>query len=87
MNEIPALSIATVLDCTSTVDWCRHNANSAPIWEEQSGSVVVTFHPVPGFTGEVTAQDTTQVAKEVARLLPLAICARPRFSNFFGVGT
>jgi hypothetical protein len=29
------------------IDWCRDNANSAPIWEEQSGSVV-TFRPAPG---------------------------------------
>ena len=31
------------------IDWCRDNANPAPIWEEQSGSVVVTFPPAPGF--------------------------------------
>jgi ATP-dependent DNA helicase RecG len=51
------------------------NANPAPIWEEQSGSVVVTFRPAPGFSGEataqVTAQDTAQVTEEVTRLLPL----------------
>ena len=27
------------------IDWCRDNANPVPIWEEQSGSVVVTFRP------------------------------------------
>jgi hypothetical protein len=36
------------------IDWCRDNANPAPIWEEQSGSVVATFRPAPGFTAEAT---------------------------------
>jgi ATP-dependent DNA helicase RecG len=49
------------------IDWCRDNANPAPVWEEQSGSVVVTFRPAPGFA----AATTPQVTEEVARLLHL----------------
>mgnify|MGYP000997856974 CR=1 FL=1 len=48
------------------IDWCRENANPAPAWEEQSGSVVVTFRPAPGFTPQVT----DEVPSEVARLFP-----------------
>jgi len=58
------------------VDWCRENANPAPVWEEQSGSVVVTFRPAPGFTPQVTPQVTEEVPSEVARLLVL--CRTPR---------
>jgi ATP-dependent DNA helicase RecG len=50
------------------IDWCRDNANPAPVWEEQSGSVIVTFRPAPGFAAETTPQ----VAEEVARLLPIS---------------
>ena len=44
------------------IDWCRENANPAPVWEEQTGSVVVTFRPAPGFEGAVR-----QVTPEVNR--------------------
>ena len=50
------------------IDWCRDNANPAPVWEEQTGSVLVTFRPAPGFTPQVTP--------EVAKILPL--CAIPK---------
>ncbi len=64
------------------IDWCRDNANPVPIWEEQSGSVVVTFRPASGFakeaTAQVTAQDTAQVTEEVARLLPLCVTPKSR---------
>ena len=50
------------------IDSCRDNANLAPIWEEQSGSVIVTFRPAPGFTPQVTPV--------VARLLP--VCRTPK---------
>jgi len=32
--------------------------NPVPFWAEQGGSVVVAFHPAPGFTAQVTAQVT-----------------------------
>jgi ATP-dependent DNA helicase RecG len=54
------------------IDWCRDNANPFPVWEEQSGSVVVTFRPAPGFAAATTPQVTPQVTEEVARLLHLA---------------
>jgi ATP-dependent DNA helicase RecG len=31
------------------IDWCRDNANPAPVWNEDSGSVLVTFLPSLGF--------------------------------------
>jgi ATP-dependent DNA helicase RecG len=60
------------------IDWCRENANPAPVWEEQTGSVVVTFRPAPGFEGatrQITPEVTPEVAPEVARILPL--CTGP----------
>jgi ATP-dependent DNA helicase RecG len=53
------------------IDWCKDNSNPTPIWEEQSGSIVVTFRPTPGFASEATPQVAPQVAEEVARLLHL----------------
>ena len=53
------------------INWCRDNANPAPVWEEQSGSVVVSFRPAPGFAVQVTPE----VTPEVAKILPL--CASP----------
>ncbi|MFZ5831364.1 MAG: ATP-binding protein, partial [Planctomycetota bacterium] len=44
------------------IDWCRDNANPTPVWEEQSGSVVVAFRPAPGFALETTPQVTEEVA-------------------------
>lgn len=58
------------------IGWCKDNANPTPIWEEQSGSIVVTFRPTPGFTAEVAAQVTPEVTPEVAKLLP--ICRTPK---------
>jgi ATP-dependent DNA helicase RecG len=58
------------------IDWCRDNSNPAPIWEEQSGSIVVTFRPAPGFAAETTRQVTPEVTPEVAKLLP--ICRTPK---------
>lgn len=51
------------------IDWCWDNANPAPIWEEQSGSIVVTFRLAPGF--EAVRQVTPEVTPEVAKILPL----------------
>ena len=57
------------------IDWCRDNANPAPIWEEQSGSVVVTFRPAPGFergsSRKSPPKSPREVTPEVAKLLPL----------------
>jgi ATP-dependent DNA helicase RecG len=41
------------------IDWCLENANPAPIWQEQAGSVYVTFLPaVLPDTPEVKAHET-----------------------------
>jgi ATP-dependent DNA helicase RecG len=56
------------------IDWCGDNANPAPNWPEQSGSVVVAFRPAPGFAAETTPQ----VTEEVEGLLSLARTPRSR---------
>ena len=40
------------------IDWCRENANPVPVWNEDSGSVMVTFQPALGFTAQVTGEVT-----------------------------
>ena len=40
------------------IDWCRDNSNPTPVWDEDSGSVVVTFQPAPGFVSKVTPEVT-----------------------------
>lgn len=52
------------------VEWCLENANPAPQWAEQAGSVVVTLQPavLPGdrsSTAQVTAQVAAQVDKDI----------------------
>ena len=44
------------------IDWCAENGNPAPAWQEQAGSVYVTFLPavlpdIPEVTPEVKAQE------------------------------
>ncbi len=57
------------------IDWCRENANPAPVWTEDSGSVVVTFRPAPGFEAP-TPEVTPEVAPEVTRLIRK--CQKPK---------
>jgi hypothetical protein len=52
------------------IDWCRNNANPAPIWEEKSGSVVLTFRPASGFTHGTslyTVRADSGVGKQVCK--------------------
>ena len=58
------------------IDWCRDNANPAPIWEEQSGSVVVTFRPAPGFAAQVTPR--SHPAKSPRKSRSSCPCVKPR---------
>jgi len=56
------------------IDWCAQNSNPAPSWQEQAGSVYVTFLPatLPNtlqVTGKVAGEVTGEVAGEVRRLL------------------
>ena len=56
------------------IAWCAQNGNPAPTWQEQAGSVYVTFLPavLPDtleVTGEVAGEVTGEVAGEVRRLL------------------
>ena len=56
------------------IDWCAENGNPAPTWQEQAGSVYVTFLPAAlpdtlQVTGKVAGEVTGEVAGEVRRLL------------------
>ena len=52
------------------IDWCAENGNPAPTWQEQSGSVYVTFVPaVLPATPQVTPLVTPPVTPPVKRLL------------------
>ncbi len=44
------------------IDWCRDNKNPDPEWQEQSGSVVVTFHPaaIPVTVGQESGLESGQ---------------------------
>ena len=44
------------------IDWCEENGNPKPTWQEQAGSVYVTFMPA-------VLSDTPEVTGEVRRLL------------------
>ncbi len=48
------------------IDWCAENANPAPAWQEQAGSVYVTF--LPAILPDIP-EVTPQVAPQVIRLL------------------
>lgn len=58
----------------SILDWCAENANPAPAWAEQAGSVVLTFAPqtTEQVEDQVKAQEAQiagEVTGEVQRLL------------------
>lgn len=83
---------AGVIECWGTgtlniVDWCKENHNPLPKWEEQTGSVVVTFYPCSIFSkpeegdhdrAHVSAQESAHVNAQDKLLL---FCKIPRSSK------
>lgn len=54
------------LGTINIIDWCAENANPAPAWQEEAGSVYITFLPadlpdIPQVTPEITGEVTPQV--------------------------
>jgi ATP-dependent DNA helicase RecG len=63
------------------IDWCKENKNPIPSWEEQTGTVVVTFTPSTVFLDEqkeselVPGHDAGHVERQADIL---EFCAQPR---------
>jgi ATP-dependent DNA helicase RecG len=52
------------------LEWCKENQNPLPVWEEQPGAVMITFHPSTFFVEETKeielANDVDQVTGHVS---------------------
>lgn len=47
------------------IDWCKENKNPIPTWEEQTGTIVVTFSPSVFHLSQQTPQDTRLDTRQV----------------------
>ncbi len=68
------------------IEWCKENKNPQPSWEEQTGSVIITFLPSTSFLEEaggalIAKEDhmTGQVTRQVTgQVKILEFCEQPR---------
>ena len=71
------------------IDWCRDNKNPDPVWQEQSGSVVVTFHPaaIPVTVGHESEQESRIESQIESRIESKSSALRDRIISALKSGS